>query len=92
MWRAITQRLLEWTEAPTLLIALRYATEYAALRLWSLVIGCFPIETNLATGRLMGRIWWLVKRSHRERALENLRHSLGDRYTQPELRRIARRS
>jgi len=92
MWRAITQRLLEWTEAPTLLIALRYAAEYAALRLWSLVIGCFPIETNLATGRLMGRIWWLVKRSHRERALENLRHSLGDRYTQPELRRIARRS
>jgi KDO2-lipid IV(A) lauroyltransferase len=40
----------------------------------------------------MGRIWWATMRRHRDRALDNLRAALGDRYDEPQLRRIARRS
>lgn len=86
------QRLLAWTEAPDLRTALRYLGEYLALRLWVLVISCFPIEGNLRTARLMGRIWWRLKKSHQERALQNLRPALGDQYSEAQLRNIARRS
>ena len=60
--------------------------------MWGLMIGCFSVETNLVTARLMGRIWWLLNRRHRERALNNLRPALGDRYSEAQLRDIARRS
>jgi KDO2-lipid IV(A) lauroyltransferase len=73
-------------------IALRYLLEYAALRLWALVVGCFPIETNLRTAKLMGNIWWLLMKRHRDRAMDNLRPALGERYTERQLRTIARRS
>ena len=89
---ALRQRLLEWTEAPSLPVALRRLAEYAALRAWALIINCFPIDSNLSTARLMGRIWWATMRRHRDRALDNLRAALGDRYDEPQLRRIARRS
>ena len=73
-------------------LALRFMAEYAALRAWMLVINCFPISANLATGRLLGAIWWQLMPRHRERAMDNLRPALGDRYSDAELRRIARRS
>lgn len=73
-------------------LALRYVAEYAALRLWGTLMNCFPIEMNLATARWMGRIWWLLIKRHRERALDNLRHAFGDRYSEEQLRRIARQS
>jgi KDO2-lipid IV(A) lauroyltransferase len=92
MSSALTQRLLAWTEAPNLAVAVRRLGEYVALRLWIVIIGCFPIDMNLRTARLLGRIWWAVMKRHRERALENLRPALGRRYTEPQLRRIARRS
>ena len=92
MASALSQRLLEWTEAPSLAVALRRIGEYAALRLWTLIVNCFPIETNLSTARLMGRIWWAAMRRHRDRALDNLRPALGDRYGERQLRRIARQS
>lgn len=92
MRRTLTDRLLRATEAPDLRTALRRVGEYAALRAWIAIIGCFPIEWNLHTGRLLGRIWWWASRRHRERALENLRPALGRDYTEAQLREIARRS
>ena len=86
------ERLLALTESPTLALALRRLGEYAALRLWATIIGCFPIEWNLFTARWMGRIWWWAKSNHRAKALDNLRPALGDRYDELELRRLARRS
>jgi len=88
----ITNRLLAITEAPTLAVALRRVAVYVALRLWVTIIGCFPIEMNLASARLMGRIWWITMRRHRERAMDNLRPALGNRYSEAQLRRIAYRS
>jgi KDO2-lipid IV(A) lauroyltransferase len=73
-------------------VALRYLGEYAALRLWVLIIGCFPIEANLRTARLMGRLWWWFSPRHRDRALANLRPALGDQYDERQLRQIARKS
>jgi KDO2-lipid IV(A) lauroyltransferase len=87
-----SQRLLNWTEAPTLVVALRRVGEYLALRLWALIIGCFPIDVNLHTARWMGRVWWTVMKRHRERALSHLRPALGNRYSEQQLRRMARRS
>ncbi|MCK4342781.1 MAG: lysophospholipid acyltransferase family protein [Phycisphaerae bacterium] len=92
MAKTLTQHLNDWTEAPSLRVALRRIAEYLALRLWIIVISCFPIEMNLRTARLMGRIWWLVLKRHRERAMDNLRPALGDRYDDRQLRRIARQS
>ena len=40
----------------------------------------------------MGRIWWALFKRHRDRAMDNLRPALGDRYDERQLRRIARRS
>lgn len=73
-------------------VTLRHRAEYLALRVWALLIGCFPIETNLRTARLMGRIWWWLMPRHRQRALDNLRPALGAHYSEGELRRIARQS
>jgi KDO2-lipid IV(A) lauroyltransferase len=81
-----------WDAAPNRRVACRYLAEYAALRLWALIIGCFPVEANLRTARLMGSIWWLLIRRHRERAMDNLRPAFGDRYSEAQLYRIARRS
>jgi len=92
MWRVLIQRLMDWTEAPTPGLALRFIGEYAALRLWSLLVNCFPVEANLATARLLGRVWWSALKRHRDRAMDNLRPALGDGYNDDQLRRIARRS
>lgn len=88
----VVDKLLAWTEAPTLGVALRRVGEYVAMRAWVLVIGCFPVEMNLRTARLMGRLWWLFAKRHRERSMDNLRPALGDRYSEAQLRNIARRS
>lgn len=96
MWTAL-RRTFErwgaaWHAAPNRRVGLRYFGEYAALRLWALIIGCFPIETNLQTARLMGRLWWALMKRHRERAMGNLRPALGAQYDEAALRRIAKRS
>lgn len=88
-WQRVSQAC---RTAPNGRRALRYLLEYAALRLWALVIGCFPIETNLQTARLLGNVWWLLMKRHRDRAMDNLRPALGARYTEQQLRAIARRS
>lgn len=81
-----TQRIGAW------LRSLGPRLQYPALRLWVLVIGCFPIEVNLRTARLLGRLWWAVRPNHRDRAMANLRAALGDQYDEQQLRRIARGS
>ncbi len=92
MGTTLTRRLTDWTEAPSLGAALRRIAEYLALRLWVVIVGCFPIDVNLRTARLLGRIWWAVMKRHRDRAMENLRPALGGQYDERQLRRIARRS
>jgi KDO2-lipid IV(A) lauroyltransferase len=81
-----------WRAAPNRRLALRHLLEYAALRMWALIIGCFPIEMNLKTAKLMGNIWWLLMKRHRLRAMDNLRPALGGRYAEAQLWKIARRS
>ncbi|MBU0617230.1 MAG: lysophospholipid acyltransferase family protein, partial [Planctomycetes bacterium] len=88
-WERVSEA---WRAAPSRGVALRYLLEYVALRVWALVIGCFAIETNLKTAKLMGNIWWLLMKRHRERAMDNLRPALGDCYSDEQLRAIARRS
>ncbi|MFN0134534.1 MAG: lysophospholipid acyltransferase family protein [Phycisphaerae bacterium] len=85
-WRAAL------AEVPTLREKIGVAGLYVALRFWSALINVFPVRMNLETARLFGLIWWYVKRSHRERAMENLRPALGDRYSEAELLDIAKRS
>jgi len=87
-WRRLTEL---WRTTPSRRKFASYVLEYAALRTWSLVINCFPIDTNLRSARLMGNIWWLLMKRHRDRAMEQLLPSLGDRYSEDQLRRIARR-
>lgn len=97
-----------WRESPTTMAAIRTFALYFAMRLWGLVIGCFPIEMNLVTARMMGRAWWgltylperylpkflrfLARKRDRDRALDNLRPAFGERYSEAELHRIARES
>jgi KDO2-lipid IV(A) lauroyltransferase len=97
-----------WREAPSTSAALKTFGLYFAIRLWALVIGCFPIEMNLATARLMGRAWWgltylperalprflrfLSRARDRDRALGNLRPAFGNQYSEAQLHRIARES
>jgi len=87
----LRQRLRAWADTPTGRALRRYG-EYAALRAWATLMGCFPIDMNLHTARLMGRIWWLLRRDHRKRAMDNLRPAFGDTYDEAQLRNIARRS
>ena len=65
--------------------------QYAALRLVETALQCFPMEANLRTARWAGDLLFWLDRTHRERALENLRASFpGAR--EGALRQIARRS
>lgn len=72
--------------------ALRYVAEYLGMRVWATIMGCFPIKANLVTARVLARVLWRFLRKQRDRAHENLRHALGDRYSDEALRRIAARS
>jgi KDO2-lipid IV(A) lauroyltransferase len=88
-WERIAEA---WRSAPNRTVALRYLLEFAAVRLWMLIVGCFPVETNLKSAKLMGSIWWLLMKRHRERAMNNLRPALGRRCNEAQLWKIARRS
>lgn len=95
MAHALQQIMLSFTnrkQAGQRALALRYRLEYLALRVWILLTGSFPIDANLYTARLIGRIWWRLIKRHRQRAMEHLRMALGDQYSEAELTRIARES
>jgi len=65
--------------------------QYMALRLFEMVLQCFPIDANLGTARVAGTLlYWLDKR-HRQRAIRNLKASFPG-LTDAAARRIARRS
>lgn len=96
MIQRIRHRISRWkaalAEGESLLDKLKIGGLYVALRVWSVLINIFPVRTNLETARLFGLIWWHLKRSHRERAMDNLRPALGDRHSEAELLDIAKRS
>ena len=89
--RAITT-FVDRRTAPAWVMACRYRLEYLAMRLFALSISAFPIELNLQTARVLGRLWHRVMRRHRNRAMEHLRMALGDTYSERQLETIARKS
>ncbi len=50
---------------------------YAGVRAFSLIAQMFPIDLNLKTARLLGRLWYAAIPRHRQRAEEHLRASFG---------------
>jgi Kdo2-lipid IVA lauroyltransferase/acyltransferase len=89
-WRAQWRTLTAAARSPK--EKWRFLGEYVGWRVWSTILGCFPIETNLATARLIGKIWWRIDRKHRDLALDHLRFALASDYDERQLRRIARRA
>ncbi len=85
-WRAA------WREMGGGLAAFRGFALYVAVRLWATLVNGFPVSANLATARLLGRIWWTLAGKHRRRAMEHLRAALGGELTEGQLRRIAQAS
>jgi len=66
--------------------------QYVAIRVVIFLFHVFPVNRNLETARLLGRIWWHVMPRHRERARQHLRLAYGDSLSPAEIDRIARRS
>jgi KDO2-lipid IV(A) lauroyltransferase len=48
---------------------------YVAVRLTSIAMHAFPVNTNLQTAKLLGSCLYRIDKKHRERALANLRRS-----------------
>ena len=65
--------------------------QYTALRLAEMGLQCCPVETNLRTARLAGRLLYRLDRKHRDRAHENLRASFPG-LSRAAVERVARRS
>jgi KDO2-lipid IV(A) lauroyltransferase len=65
--------------------------QYAAIRAAAFVFHMFPVNLNLETARLLGRIWWRIDRRHRDRTREHLRSAWGDGLAPAQVDRIARR-
>ena len=66
--------------------------QYVALRLAIFLFHMFPIDLNLKTARLLGRVWWRIMPRHRERARAHLRYAYGRALSDREVDRIALRS
>jgi KDO2-lipid IV(A) lauroyltransferase len=66
--------------------------QYAGLRVLCSILYLFPVEWNLRTARLIGRVWWYVLPRHRERARAHLRLAYGPTLSDAEVDRIALRS
>ncbi len=65
---------------------------YIALRLIAMILQMFPVNLNLKTARLLGRIWYGIMPRHRERARNHLRLAYGSRMSHRETDRLALRS
>jgi KDO2-lipid IV(A) lauroyltransferase len=65
--------------------------QYVALRLVSMILHSFPVNTNLQTAKLIGTLMYRFDRRHRERALANLRRSFPE-LTERQRERLALRS
>jgi KDO2-lipid IV(A) lauroyltransferase len=66
--------------------------QYAGLRFVAVLLYMFPVEWNLRTARLLGRIWPVVMPRHLRRAKEHLRLAYGDSLTEAQVRDLALRS
>jgi KDO2-lipid IV(A) lauroyltransferase len=66
--------------------------QYAGLRVVNTVLHMFPVEWNLRTARILGRIWPVVMPRHYRRAKDHLRLAYGGTLSQAEVDRIALRS
>lgn len=65
--------------------------QYVALRLASMAMHCFSVETNLQSARFLGSLLFAADKKHRDRALGNLRRSFPE-MTERQQRRLGRRS
>ncbi len=65
--------------------------QYAALRLASMLLHCWPVNANLKTAKLLGDLLYRLDKRHRERALANVRRSFPD-LTDRQRQHLARRS
>ncbi len=65
---------------------------YWAIRLTAFVLQLFPIDWNLKTARLFGRVWWRFDRRHRVLTLDHLRAAYGGELSEDEVERIGRAS
>jgi KDO2-lipid IV(A) lauroyltransferase len=48
---------------------------YLGLRVTSMAMHWFPVNTNLRTARLIGSVWYRIDRKHRARAIANIQRS-----------------
>ena len=62
---------------------------YLGLRTFAMIVQMFPIDLNLRTARLLGRLWPKLMPRHLNRAMENLRYAYGATHSQAELARLA---
>ncbi len=63
--------------------------QYAAIRLAIFAFHMFPVNVNLRTARLLGRLWWYIMPRHRERSREHIRRSFGGTLSPKEIDSIA---
>ncbi|MBN1512317.1 MAG: lysophospholipid acyltransferase family protein [Phycisphaerae bacterium] len=66
--------------------------QYVGIRAFVVVLHLFPIEWNLRTARVFGRIWRVVWPRHYRLAKQHLRLAYGDSLAPEEVERIALRS
>ena len=71
--------------------AFQYAV-YLLARTIETAVLLTPVETGMAIGRWLGRLAWRIDKRHRRIAVSNIRQVYGDRLTEREARRLARRS
>jgi Kdo2-lipid IVA lauroyltransferase/acyltransferase len=64
---------------------------YLGLRITSMAMHWFPVNTNLRTARLIGTVWYYFDRKHRARAIANLHRSF-PHFTEPECDHIAKKA
>ncbi|MGA3065465.1 MAG: lipid A biosynthesis acyltransferase [Tepidisphaeraceae bacterium] len=64
---------------------------YAAVRLAAMLIHALPVEFCLATGRMLGRVWYRLDARHAARARANLHNCFPD-FTPGQCDKIARQS
>jgi KDO2-lipid IV(A) lauroyltransferase len=64
---------------------------YLGLRITSMAMHWFPVNTNLRTARLIGTVWYYFDRKHRARAIANIHRSF-PHFTEPQCDRIAKKA
>lgn len=71
---------------------IRFALEYAILRMLASLASALPAPAVLAVGRALGRLVWVCDARHRRVAQENLHVAFGASLDPAERRRLARRT